>query len=174
MRRLAAGAALAVAVAACGVRSQPGPVGLDPSVTPSGTPAPRPVVVEVWFVGDGGRVVPVRRPVAAPGTPAQRLAALVSGPDPLSRLTSAVDEALVEVRAGVAEVVVPAGFARRPRAERLLATAQVVLTLTASREVAVVRFTSDGRPVAVPRAGGGETRGPLTRADVLGAAAARP
>ena len=168
---LAAPLALLLA-AGCGVRAQERPDRLDPSVVPSERGLVRPVVAAVWFVRDG-RVVPVRRLLAAPASPRQRLAALVAGADDpaLRTYVDPADPPRLDLAAGVAEVTMPAAFATAPRDVRLLAAAQVVFTLTEGDDVAVVRFRAGGRPVSVPRPDGTPTTAPVTRADFAGISA---
>lgn len=168
MRRAwVAGALLAVLpLGGCGVRAQGEPDRLPPSVLPTEPDVPRPVVAPVYFVRDG-RLVPARVLVGAPGTPAQRLAALAAGVDDPA-LRTYLDPASpprVSVADGVAVVSLAASFARAPREARLLAAGQVVFTLTESRDVAVVRFRAGGRDMPVPRPDGTAAPGPVTRAD---------
>lgn len=134
----------------CGVRPDSAPRDVDDVVVtadPAGLAA-RPVAVTAYVVRDR-TVVLVRRLVAAPATPAQRLAA------------AGVRPRAVSARGGVVLVDLPAP----PDA---LVVAQVVLTLTEAPEVTAVRFAVDGVPAAVPRPDGSRTREPLARAAFAG------
>lgn len=156
LRALAA-FALALSLAACGVRPQEGPARLDPSVVPTVTE--RLVAIRVYLVR-GDALVARQRLVVAPATPGRRLAALALGPDAADQadgLRSGLPApASVSVAGDVATVVLPT-------APDLLGAAQAVLTLT-EEGVARVRFVVGGVTLAVPRPDGPPAR-EVTRQD---------
>ena len=137
-------AALALALAACGVRPEASPRGLDDSVAPAAAAA---VVAVTVYVPDGGAVTRARRLVVAPPTPERRVAA--AGLE--------VDD--VDVRGTTAFVDVDAP---PPGLDHVAA---LVLTLTVDPAVAAVAFVDDGVPVAVPRPGGRPSTAPVAAAD---------
>ena len=162
---------LAATVTSCGVRPEAAPHELSDVTVPAEpgtTPLARPAAVSVYLVRDG-RAVPVRRIVVGPATPARLLASLARGPDDREAAaglaTALPDLAEVSIRGDVAVVALPGSFAAASEPDRLLAVAQVVLTLTGSGEVRTVRFTVDGVAVAVPLPVGATTRDAVSRAD---------
>ena len=167
----AAGLALvAIALASCGVRPDASPHRLpDVTVTASPGSIARPAAVRVYLVA-GGSVVAVRRLVLAPASVESRLASLLRGPDE-TETTAGLRTALsipargASARDGVAVVDLAALFGDVPRAEHVVAVAQVVLTLTEDPRVTAVRFTVGGRGRAVPLPGGTPADRAVTRSD---------
>jgi spore germination protein GerM len=66
---------------------------------------------------------------------------------------------------GQAKVDLVVGLDGTGRSDAVLAIAQVVCTLDAQPDVAGVVFTREGEVVAVPRADGALSKGPLTATD---------
>jgi hypothetical protein len=96
------------------------------------------------------------------------VAALEAGPVGRPELDTVVrpgDVVAVDVTGDVAEVAVSDAFTRRTAADRQLAAAQVVLTLTTAPLVEQVRFTHAGVALPVPNGAGLPVDGPLTAAD---------
>ena len=197
MRRHAAVTALvvvvvAVALAACGVRTDDRPSFaddrtvpyglLDPSTTTTVAPtttttAPEEVVVFRLCFRRGDRIVPVGRPVPADGVPAlpSVVSALLAGPNGAEQaagLGSALfsgDLLLGVVPAGgVATVDLAPAFTEAAITEQLLALAQVVCTLTSQPGIGQVAFTLAGAPIEVPRGDGSLTGLPVSRDDYAG------
>ncbi len=178
MRRTAVVLVLALSLlAGCGLSSERAPRLLEVQDL-GGTPSERPAVppgarsTTLYLVRDNA-LAPVTRRTAASGSPNTALQLLLRGPTTgestqglstalgpdavlLNRLTTS-DNTVVVPLAGV-----PAGLGR---SDEVLAYAQIVTTLTSLRDVSAVRFTRDGAALAVPRADGSLTGGPLSRRD---------
>ncbi len=128
---------------------------------PSTTTTSLPVeTVDVFFVS-GSRVVPVPRLLLSPASAPQVIAALTEGVpeiDEAAGLRSALPITLaldVLVERGVATVDLdPNFFVVVTGSEQRLAVAQIVLTLTRRAGIGQVAFTSESRPINVPRGGG--------------------
>jgi hypothetical protein len=123
--------------------------------------------VQLYFLG-GNQLQPVTIDLAAPATPSQVIAALLSGPPTgdlgiglrtLLPAPTGTDPPLVTSvipsTAGYATVDLSARtFGLIDPADQRAAIAQIVLTLVNRPGIGQVRFTLDGRPVGVPRKDG--------------------
>lgn len=184
-RRRSARALTAVPVAAavallsgCGVTAEPqarpltsadAPLGLLHRTSPSPQP-PGPAAERLLFVRDS-LLVPVLRSTQRAGAQAA-LADLLAGPSATDRATGITtalpqrsDPPPVQVRDGVAVVVVGEDLLDAGRSDQVLALAQVVLTLDSVAGIDAVRFTRDGQPLPVPRGDGSLTPAPVTARD---------
>jgi hypothetical protein len=175
---------LAVLVlSACGVGTQPRPEPIDipaPSASqPGSTGALDGPRVTVWFVR-GARLEAAERPTERPGIDAA-LEALVTGPtraEVVGGLRTALSpQSLVPDRTATADRVVTIGVAREftevAGGNQLLASAQVVFTVTGFPGVEAVRITADGSPVEVPT-DDGLTAEPVGRDDYRSVAGPDP
>ena len=173
---------LTVAVAACGVPVDDGPVVADDDRVPFSLLAPAPTVTTAP-PGDGDpaqvtvclqrgdRLVMVRH--ALPRAEAGLAAIAGSGPTPAEQadgLRSALfaDDLLVvdvDVDAGVARVDLGSSFTTGTSTAQLSALAQIVCTLTAQRGVGQVAFSLEGAPVDVLRGDGSLSSSPVSRDD---------
>lgn len=162
---------LVALVAGCGTGAQrePEPVQLT---TPTSQPRPAPdgtAAVRIYLVKDG-RLFPVIR--RSRPSSQDVLALLAAGPtaqEAATGLRSAVPAQPLAARfdpadSGTVLVSATVGFTTLPAHDQLLATAQLVWTLTEVRAVPRVRVVLDGRPVAVPTDGGPSTL-PVRRTD---------
>ena len=132
--------------------------------------------VTVYFIS-GGQLKGYPRTLARPATTSTVLSALQEGKPPGDAgvgIRSAVptrDQSLLGVTddaSGVATIHLPQGFFEQiPPEDQLLATGQLVLTITEVRGIGQVLFVQDGQPRGVPRGSGGITDGtePLARRD---------
>lgn len=128
---------------------------------PSTTTTSLPVEQADLFFVSGNRVVPVPRLLLSPASAPQVLAALAEGVPEIDEaaglrsalpLGSALD---VSVERGVATVDLdPTFLLVVSGSEQRLAIAQIVLTLTRRAGIGQVAFTSESRPIEVPRGGG--------------------
>lgn len=177
MRRSPAVLVLALSLCtACGLSSEQAPRLLDAQEL--GAASERPAVppgarsTTLYLVRDSA-LAPVTRRTASSGSPTTALQLLLRGPTPgesAQGLSSALgpDAVLLDdITSSGTTVVVPlAGVTAGPgRSDEVLAYAQVVTTLTSLREVSAVRFTREGAALAVPRADGSLSDGPLSRRD---------
>ncbi|SNS16385.1 Sporulation and spore germination [Geodermatophilus pulveris] len=166
--------AAVLALTGCGVDPQdaPEPVSIPPPPAPAPDPsaAPGGPRVTVWFVRGTG-LEAAERVTARPGVDAA-LEALLGGPtraEVLGGLRTALAPQSVlpgpPTPAGpVVTVEVARGFTEVAGGDQLLATAQVVFTVTGYPGVQAVRITSEGAPVEVPT-DAGLTAGPVDRDD---------
>ncbi|HEX5995813.1 MAG TPA: GerMN domain-containing protein [Jiangellales bacterium] len=169
---------LTAAVAGCGVTPDDAPRVIDPPRSPfQAHESPSPAATTgansqtLFLVKDGKLVVVTRHPDVAP-TLDYLVAALVAGPtasereqDITSALLGSKIVAAINASDGQAVVELAAPIEGAPRTDEVLAYAQLVCTLTTHPDVTGVTFIRDGRPVAVPRADGVLSQGPLTAAD---------
>ena len=160
MRRAVVTVAAVAVLSGCGLGAQsaPEPISIPrPSTTgPGVTGDPDGPRVTVWFVR-GSRLEAAERPAQQPGlTPA--LDALVAGPsrgEVVDGLRTALSpQSLMPDRPAAADAVVTVAVSREftevAGGNQLLATAQVVFTVTEFPGVEAVRITADGSPVEVP------------------------
>jgi spore germination protein GerM len=170
--------ALVMAVAGCGVPTDSQPRDIpNPLTRDSGQPgavSAGSAVVRIYLVRDG-RLVRVAHRVPSPLPPKGELAELLKGPtatDSGNGLTSALsttDVLDVTVTDRRATVDIGSQTGQGARSDETLAYGQIVCTLTSQgAEVGTVSFLSDGMPLAVPRADGSLSDGPLTIADYSG------
>jgi hypothetical protein len=164
----------------CGVGAQsaPEPVSI-PQPLPSesvGDGAPGGPRVTVWFVR-GARLEAAQRPAGRPGIDAA-LDALLAGPtraEVVDGLRTALSpQSLTPDRPTSADPVVTVAVSREftevAGGNQLLATAQVVFTVTEFPGVESVRVTAEGSPVEVPTDDGLSAE-PVGRADYASVAA---
>jgi spore germination protein GerM len=170
--------AVALALAGCGVpiEDEPRRVETPPGVLPgvgSGTPAvqPGPAAERLCLVRNNV-LAAVTRPVPNQVSVDQHLRLLIQGPTETERAAgyaSALTGTTTVQNVTQAQGVVTVDIAERPegtgRSDDILAYGQLVCTLTTRPSVAAVAFTTDRKPLAVPRADGSLSTGPLTAAD---------
>lgn len=160
MRRAVPALLAALVLSACGVGTQARPEPIDipaPSAAQPGSSGaldgPR---VTVWFVR-GARLEAAERPTERPGIDGA-LEALVAGPtraEVVGGLRTALSpQSLTPDRPAAADAVVTVAVSREftevAGGNQLLASAQVVFTVTEFPGVESVRITADGSPVEVP------------------------
>lgn len=143
---------------------------LDTSATTNSTTA-RPSAVATVFLLRGERLVPVRRSLGADASPATALVALADGPTPGERgggLDSRLpaDGGIGNVRegGGIVQVEVKDSFLSLDDGQRMLATGQIVLTVTAAEPTDTVVLNHDGEPVAIGLPDGSTSTEPATAA----------
>lgn len=169
LARCLALAALAAAVAACGVPLQAEPEAIDLEIRPVDVPSAAdpigPIQGIVYLVRDGA-LVPVARESA--GSPEATLALLLEGPTPAEErdgLRSAIppntEVLALEVVQDVTIVDVSEAFAGIGGSEEILAVGQIVLTL-APGAVRGVAISLAGAPVAIPLPNGALTTDPVS------------
>jgi len=128
-------------------------------------------VERLCFVRSGWLVRVVRR-VPAVRPPQQQLGDLLAGPtaeESTAGLSSALSTATgvtMTMAAGRATVEVGPRDTG-PRSDDVLAFGQIVCTLTSQLQVGTVSFTSDRKPLSVPRADGSLATTPVTIADYV-------
>ena len=161
----------------CGVPADPAPRSIPAGEVPFGllgttttSTRPAPATRAVVFLVEGDQLVPVRREVMAPATPATVLATMATGPTP-SEAAAGLRTALVtgvrllQLSAGTATVRLDRDFAATHIREQILALAQLVYTITELPGVDGVQFTFDNEPAEIPTAEGRLKAGPVNRVD---------
>ncbi|WNV73636.1 GerMN domain-containing protein [Geodermatophilus sp. DSM 44513] len=183
MRRPASLLPVLLALAACGVGPQdapePVPIPPAPAPAPESGAAPDGPRVTVWFVR-GARLEAAER-VTGRADIGAALDALAGGPTRAEAVdglrTALVPQGLAPGRPTPAEPVVTVEVTREftevAGDDQLLATAQVVFTVTGFPGVQAVRVTAEGAPVEVPT-DDGLTAGPVDRDDYASVAADEP
>ena len=173
--------ALVVAVlTSCGVRPQDRADPIDPDEVPfdllepgqSTTTAPASGRTLTIYLVAGDRLVAVSRrpPAGSELEPVTQV--LEDGPteaEMATGITTALPEgeiSSVVAERGIATVDLEASFADIPSTDQLLATAQLVYTLTGQPGVGSVDFTLAGEPIEIPRGDGALTSDALTREDL--------
>jgi spore germination protein GerM len=172
-------AVVVLALAACGVGSQPDatpidreavPFGLlEPASTTTSVPAGR--TTSVYLVS-GDRLLRVDRSIPAAASPADLVELVVAGPSEVERafgVTTALPAgsvARVGASRGAAEVELSSGFSEVRGDEQLLALAQIVYTLTEQPGIGGVRFTLGDEPIRIPTEDGVRGDGFLSRDDL--------
>ncbi len=173
----AAAAAMAGALTGCGVQPQSEPRAATPPpgagarTLPSADPGHGALHEKLYLVKDGSLVAVTRRTSTTP-TVDEIVTDLLSGPTDAEQ-ADGISSALlgdnlvgpVHVTAGQASVELTAPSDGTVRNDEFLAYAQLVCTLTARPQINSVVFTRAGQPIAVPRADGSLSSGPLTAAD---------
>jgi len=183
--------AAAPAVAGCGVGGQSSPVVLSDEVPadlrsapaePTTTAAPgRTQRVEVYFTLQRG-LQPVLRDVPNDASVlAAAIDALRRGPNAAESANGFRSAILPDARiqgsrvdGAIALIDLPDSFLTTPPVDQNTSLAQMVYTATAIPGISGVRFTVDGRVVAVPRTDGTLTREPVSRTDFPAQLPARP
>ncbi|HET6910249.1 MAG TPA: GerMN domain-containing protein [Mycobacteriales bacterium] len=190
MRRLLATvvalAALA-ALAGCGLPSgslhQVDPAKVPPGLVKANSSSAPSVVgppARVYFVA-GARLVPEVRRVVGLNVPSESLRALLLGPTPAESAAGVASEIppqtrliSLDLRGKVALVDLGSDFGSAGGSQQVLAVAQIVYTLTASRVITAVEFSIDGRRIEVPDGSGSLSTAPRTRGDYRDQAPQRP
>lgn len=175
-RRLTGVAVLAVMLAGCGVepeeRAEPVETQQLPSElrrsAPDGSSAPRSSAVTVYLVGVAGRLV--ERPVdAAEDSASGALDALLEVGSPQNGLRNAVPVGTsvrsVRLDEPTLTVDLTEQFGSVRGSDQLLASAQVVWTVTEYPRVKQVRIAVAGRYIELPVDGGATTAEPVDRDD---------
>lgn len=174
MRRAARTLAAVLVLTGCGVgaQSEPEPISIPrPTAPESGaTEGAAGTGLRVWFVRDD-RLEAAERPAERPGIDAA-LDALAAGPtrdEVVDGLRTALSpQSLAPDRPVPPGAVVTVGVSREftevAGGNQLLATAQLVFTVTEVAGVEAVRITADGSPVEVPT-DDGLTAEPVGRED---------
>lgn len=173
--------AVLLAAAGCGLEPQPAPQPIQPPdglqlATPSQPPATSTGrVPEILYFVRAGMLVRVTRHVTTPASATRLLHDLLAGPSDTESNNGLTSSLLgtdtaggITVTAGQAIVSLTSPLTTAASNDEVLAYAQIVCTLTALSTVDGVTFTSDGTPVAVPRADGSLVQSPLTLADYAG------
>jgi hypothetical protein len=180
-RRVAAAAVLTIALTATGcgiapdrsaraIEPPPGPYQL--TTPPPPTPASTGPVTEQLFLVKDGKLVRVERKISGAQSVQQLMNDLLAGATSDEQrvgLSSALPGnnviGGVTVNDGVATVDLGPGLEDTGRNDEVLALGQVVCTLDGRSDVKGVLFRQDGQTIAVPRADGALSTGPLTAAD---------
>ena len=137
-----------------------------------GTPAGRAETIVLYFVADG-QLISQPRSVGAPVAPWDLMSQLAEGPEPADYPLGVRSVVRVEhvksisVRAGVGTLELAPAFIALAPAERRLAVAQLVLTLTSRPGIGQVLFSADGQPLDVPRGDGSLLKGSVSRDDYV-------
>jgi spore germination protein GerM len=180
-RWAAATVAAAALAAGCGLPTSGHIERMDPSAVPFGllrtappgtpAPAPRGPVTDVYFV-QGERLVTAARRVVGENIPAEAVRLLLAGPtttEAARGLTSDVPAQTrlisLDLSGPVATVDLSSEFGTVGGSDQVLAVAQIVYTLTASRYIDAVRFAINGKPTEVPDGSGSLAGTPRTRRD---------
>jgi spore germination protein GerM len=172
---------LALTVGACGLPSDGHIERLEPSSVPfgllapaeSGSPAPPPrgPSTNVYLVRND-RLATATRTVLGENVPAEAVRLLLDGPLPeeaVRGLTTAVPSGTrlisLDLARGVATIDLSPEFGTLGGSEQVLAVAQLVYTLTASKYINAVRFAINGKAVEVPDGSGSLARAARSRED---------
>jgi spore germination protein GerM len=167
-------------VAACGLPVSSPPHRIAPSTVPYGLldlqqATPRATAsgptVSVYLV-DGDRLVARPRQITGLNEPAEALRSLLAGPTPAESRRGLVSDIPAQTRlysldlqGSIATVDLSPTFGTSGGSQQVLAVAQIVYTITASRYIDAVRFSVDGRPIEVPNGSGSLGSAARTRAD---------
>jgi len=172
--------AVALCATACGVPTSSRPERIAPAVVPYGllarshqlpaTPSAGPTTT-VYLV-DGERLVPARRRVTGLNVPAESLRALLGGPNSQESLGGFVSDIPSQTRlisldlnGAIASVDLSDDFGGAGGSQQVLAVAQIVYTLTASKYIDAVAFSLAGKRIEVPDGSGSLSTSPRSRAD---------
>jgi spore germination protein GerM len=174
-------AALGLAAGGCGLPASGHVDRMDPATVPfhllatapPGTPEPpaRGPATFVYFVRQD-RLATTPRRVFGENVPAEALRLLLDGPsaqEATRGLTSDVPGQTrlvsLDLSGPVATVDLSPEFGTVGGSEQVLAVAQIVYTLTASRFIDTVRFAINGKPIEVPDGSGSLASAPRSRDD---------
>jgi spore germination protein GerM len=180
MRRALLTATLVLGAAACGLPTASSPERIDPASVPYGllaspsvapaTPVAGPATT-VYLV-DGDRLMPAPRRVTGLNVPAEALRALLEGPTPSESAAGLVSDIPTQTRlisldlnGTVAAVDLSNDFGTTGGSQQVLAVAQIVYTLTASKYINTVAFSLAGKPIEVPDGSGSLSTAPRSRSD---------
>jgi hypothetical protein len=179
--RLVALASAVMAVTGCGLPASGHVVRVDPHGVPFGllataptgsaTPPPRGPVTDVYFV-QGDRLATTPRRVVGENIPAEAVRLLITGPTPAESQRGVTSDVPTQTRlisldlnGPVATVDLSSEFGTVGGSDQVLAVAQIVYTLTASRYIDSVRFAINGKLSEVPDGSGSLSIAPRSRAD---------
>lgn len=147
------------------------PFGLLSTAAPGQTPQPTGPVVSVYLVRND-HLDATARHVAHGNIPENSVRLLLLGPLPAEAtrgLTSDVPTGTrlvsLDLNGSVAAVDLSSEFGTVGGSDQVLAVAQIVYTLTASRYINAVVFSINGQPIEVPDGSGSLSDGPMRRAD---------
>ena len=176
---VAAVAAVALSLAACGVPTSSAPDALDNGQIPNGLLSYRPEtgttqdgpnesLFQVYFFSSGSLIAATRATKKAI-SPALVLGVLEDGPTSADRpgestlLPATNPPRYVSLVDQIVTVALPPG--QEYEVYNIGALAQIVWTLTALRGVKAVQFEADSKPVRVANGSGYLVQGPVTQAD---------
>lgn len=181
MKRCAAVvAAMGVVVSACGLPTTQQPERIDPATVPYGLlniesaePAtPRAGPSTTVYLVRGDRLVAARRRVTGLNVPAEALRVLLKGPTAdesaagfVSDVPSQTRLISLDLNGVVASVDLSTDFGTTGGSQQVLAVAQIVYTLTASKFIDSVVFSLNGRPIETPDGSGSLSTAPRSRDD---------
>ena len=147
----------------------PGPT---TTAVPTTTAPPPPVFPFMLFWVRDDQIVRVRRTLAVEATLDLVVDAFRLGPDELEtennlRTALPTPSAILNIvsEAGTATVELDPSFLTLPGSEQVRGICQIVFTVTGVGGIGLVRFSINGRRVAVPRADGQPTTKPVSRDD---------
>lgn len=180
MRRGLSALLAAATLAGCGVGGQGRPQDLAASQVPYGLlrASPAPVatatvdqVRATEYLVRGSRITASVTTVPLPGRVDQVVRALLSGVSSAQSsagLRSAIPDGThllsFDLAGQVATLDLSSQFTTARSADTILAVAQLVLTVTANRDIAAVAFSVEGKPIEVPSPGGALTPDPVSAA----------
>jgi spore germination protein GerM len=180
MRRRLLIAALALGTASCGLPTASSPERINPATVPYGLlasasaapTAPEAGPATTVYLADGDRLVPVTRRVTGLNLPAEALRSLLEGPTSTEGAAGVVSDIPSQTRlisldlnGAVAAVDLSDDFGTTGGSQQVLAVAQIVYTLTASKYIDSVVFSLAGKPIEVPDGSGSLSTAPRSRAD---------
>lgn len=180
MRRWSLIAVTVLALAGCGLPSASAPERIGPARVPYGlldartttaSPSAAGPATTVYLV-DANHLVPAVRRVTGLNVPAEALRALLRGPTAsegaagiASDIPSQTRLFSLDLNGSVAAVDLSTDFGAAGGSQQVLAVAQIVYTLTASKLIDAVTFSLGGKPIEVPDGSGSLSTSPRTRAD---------
>lgn len=166
--------------AACGLPVSHQARRIDPSTVPYGLLASRPATptapqsgprVAIYLVS-GDHLVARSRQITGLNVPAEALRSLLRGPTPAESthgLASSVPAQTrlysLDLRGSIATVDLSETFGTAGGSQQVLAVAQIVYTVTASRYINAVEFSVAGKPIEVPNGSGSLAPGARERSD---------
>jgi spore germination protein GerM len=180
VRRVLALVAMALMLAACGIKAEQSAHVIDRHSVPSGLMSPASTTTEVlaptahvavYLEGEQHLVI-ASRTVSAPATLGSALTELAQGVTSaesaqglISPVSTATPISLTTVNGTTAVVNVASSFADLGGQDQIIAAAQIVYTLTLFPGVGQVTIRVRGRPAQVPTETGRLSPVPLTRED---------
>jgi spore germination protein GerM len=175
------GTLVALTAGGCGLPPSGTVTRVDPTTVPyqlleSSPPNPtnqdsggRPV--RIYLVA-GDRLVSAKRQVFGNNVPSAAVRSLFLGPSPLETrrgLTSDVPAQThlisLDVRGATATLDLTSAFGTVGGTAQVLAVAQIVYTVTSTRDIKSVRISINGKPVEVPNGTGSLSSAPRSRSD---------
>jgi spore germination protein GerM len=175
------GACIALAATGCGLPPSGKVTRVDPTTVPyrlleaSPTSPTNPDAggrpVRIYLIADN-RLVAVKRQVFGNNVPSTALRSLFLGPSPLEArhgLTSDVPAQThlisLDVKGTTATLDLTDEFGTVGGTAQVLAVAQIVYTVTSTRDINSVRISINGKPVEVPNGTGSLSSAPRARSD---------